>query len=196
MTAEITMTPPPRARLVLQVAGAFVAAAVIAVLVVLPAEYRIDPTGFGRLTGLINISGPQEIVVETRTDAPVEIDHPSDVPFRTDVVEITVPPLTENFGALEYKVSMDAGDSISYSWTAPKELLYEFHGHTPEDENGNIEVMNYRKATATESHGTLHAPITGIHGWFWGNSTLEPVTVELHLSGYYKLEPGIIAMER
>ena len=44
--------PPSRKSLLLITGGGFLAAAVIAVLFVLPAEMHVDPTGFGRATGL------------------------------------------------------------------------------------------------------------------------------------------------
>jgi hypothetical protein len=36
-----------------------------------------------------------------------------------------------------------------------------------------------------QSHGTFVAPSTGIHGWFWENQSLEPVTIKLISSGFY-----------
>ena len=35
--------------------------------------------------------------------------------------------------------------------------------------------------------GTLTAPFPGIHGWYWENTTGEPVTVTLATAGYYNL---------
>jgi len=40
------------------------------------------------------------------------------------------------------------------------------------------------------------APIDGIHGWYFANAGMEPVMVELKLSGYYTLEPGVLEMTR
>jgi hypothetical protein len=47
------MPLPSSRKLAGSVAAAAVAAAAILVLLVLPAEYEIDPTGFGRLIGLV-----------------------------------------------------------------------------------------------------------------------------------------------
>lgn len=199
MTAEAIPAVPNRNRVIMQVVFAFVVAAALAVLVVLPAEYRLDLTGFGRLTGLDAISAPQQVVIETRTDVPLEIDRPSDIPFRSDTVMITVPPFTQDFGQLEYKISMNAGDTVVYSWTSDADLQYEFHGHTiATEDKPEIEVMNYRaEKVARSSNGTLTAPIDGIHGWYWAHSDFDnPVQVELKLSGYYTLGPGIIPMTR
>jgi hypothetical protein len=44
---------PSSRRLVRLVALAAVAAAVVLILLVLPAEYEIDPTGFGQMIGLV-----------------------------------------------------------------------------------------------------------------------------------------------
>lgn len=35
------------------------------------------------------------------------------------------------------------------------------------------------------SKGTLIAPFTGVHGWYWKNSTGAPLTVLLRASGFY-----------
>lgn len=62
----------------------------LTVLVVLPAEYGVDVTGFGNLTGLTTISAPSEIVVETKAAAPPEIAKVEAVPFREDTVTLEI----------------------------------------------------------------------------------------------------------
>ncbi|MGD9738010.1 MAG: hypothetical protein AB7O56_13475 [Bauldia sp.] len=187
--------PPGRRALLLQIGGAVVAASVVAVLFVLPAEYGIDPTGFGRMTGLDAIGGPTEIVVETIAAAPPEIAGVTETPFRTDTITIRVDAFPEP-DFLEYKVTMRAGDTLVYSWSAPQELYYEFHGHTlPTADDPAIEVMNYRTGQSVGGRGTLVAPIDGIHGWFFRNTTFQPIEVELTLAGFYELEPGIMPLE-
>lgn len=54
--------------------------------------------------------------------------------------------------------------------------------------------MNYVKGEGEQSSGTLTAPLEGIHGWYFANPQFEPVTVELTLAGFYRLEPGIIGV--
>lgn len=198
MTAELPHLVPSRKTLLFQLGGSAVVAAVIAVFVVLPAEYQIDPTGFGALTGLDRISAPPEIIVETRMIAPPEIVRTHETPFRTDTVSITVGALREQFGELEYKITMAAGDSVSYAWRASGPIYYEFHGHTQATpENPVIEVMEYQTDEATEAFGTLTAPRDGIHGWYFANSAFdESVVIELTLSGYYELAPGIVPLEQ
>lgn len=181
-------------RLGLQVAGALALGTALTVLVVLPAEYGIDPTGFGALTGLDRLSQPQEIVIETRATAPSEIAAVEPLPFRRDVVTIPVGALGESLGAVEYKVTMAAGQTLVYSWKATAPVVYEFHGHTTPADGGPVEVMNYLQGRAEEGHGTLTAPIDGIHGWYFANPAFEAIAVELTLAGFYRLEPGIIGI--
>lgn len=79
-----------------------------------------------------------------------------------------------------------------YSPRASKPIVFEFHGHTQPTDGTLIEVMDYVKGLADQSNGTLTAPIDGIHGWYFANPEFEPVTVELKMAGFYRLEPGII----
>lgn len=198
MTAPSLSTPamPDRGRLLRLMAGAFIVATGAAVLFVLPAEYGIDPTGFGTLAGLTAIKGPRETVVETRLLAPAEVARTSPLPYRTDVVRIRIGPMRENWNGLEYKITMKAGDSLVYSWSAPGEVYYEFHGHTAATPDApDITVMNYSQGTAAEANGALTAPMDGIHGWYFQNTGFEAVEVELHLAGYYQLEPGLLTIE-
>jgi len=198
MTVPAPRNGPRAARLALPIAGAAAAAAVIAGVFVLPAEYGIDPTGLGTALGLTRISAPQEVTVETRFTAPPEIATLRERAFRTETVEIEVNPFSINYGALEYKVSMNEGDVLLYSWTSDQPLIFEFHGHTIDDDTGApIEVMDYVAGEGTSANGTLVAPIDGIHGWYFANSAFDdPAHVQLTLSGYFELEPGVIDLER
>lgn len=51
----------PRATLFVMVAVAILVATAITVCFVLPAEFRIDPTGVGRATGVIRLAGPKKM---------------------------------------------------------------------------------------------------------------------------------------
>ena len=49
-------------------------------------------------------------------------------------------------------------------------------------------AQSYEKKSATsQASGTLTAPFSGIHGWFWENTTDQPITVTLTASGFYNL---------
>jgi hypothetical protein len=107
--------------------------------------------------------------------------------YRNDVIEIPLDAL----GELEYKLGLNAGDSIVYQWDASglekPELLYaEFHGHT-EPVNNVGDLMFYRKANGATERGVLTAPFTGIHGWYLKNEAEKPIVVRLKVAGFYEL---------
>lgn len=195
MSTLSNCTPPARRRL-LQVTGAAVlGAAAVFTLLVLPAEFGKDPTGFGRLSGLTRLSqtGPAEEVVA----APAGDQAPARFParaYRSDVVEIRLNTMDAGLGGedLEYKVRMSKGDTLVYDWVVtgidkPAEFFADFHGETPP--NPKVQVVEYRRATGLTSHGSLTAPMDGIHGWYLQNQSSKPVTVRLRLSGFYDLVP-------
>ena len=186
-------TPTTR-QLGLQVAGAALLGTLLTVLVVLPTEYGLDPTGFGALTGLIKLSAPPEVVVETAFTAPPEIARAEPIPFRQDVITVPIGAFGRTLGATEYKVTLQEGQTMVYSWRASVPILFEFHGHTTPTDGSPAEVMDYSKGTADRANGALTAPLDGIHGWYFANPTFEDVTVELTMAGYYTLEPGLIGI--
>lgn len=180
------------------VVGSVLAAVLATVLFVLPVEYGVDPTGFGRATGLLQLKAPAEIKVETRLSAPPEVAKVHSLPFRSDVIEIEVPPFSQNYGQIEYKVTMQAGDALTFSWKSDLPVIYEMHGHTMAGHEGDdIVVMDYVAGQGAEMHGQLVAPIDGIHGWYFANSVLDdPTKIEIRLSGYYELAPGLMVLSR
>ena len=107
--------------------------------------------------------------------------------MRSDTIEIPMPA----FGRLEYKLGMQEGDTIVYSWTAdldnPDMLYAEFHGHTEAEPGGEGTVMFYRKAEGGAERGALSAPFSGIHGWYLENRSSAAVVVRLEVSGFYEL---------
>ena len=186
-----TAQPPSRRRLALFTGGALVAATVIVVGFILPAEFQIDPTGFGKATGLYKLGTPQPktVAVSAGTTTPT---HEYPTAFRSDYVDI---PLAATGDELEYKVRMKPGDSYVYSWSvdgvpSPEEFYYDFHGETPAGPGvPEAKVVEYKQATGVRANGTLVAPIAGVHGWYFQNQSEKPVMVKLKLSGFYELVP-------
>lgn len=193
--------PLSRAALLATVAAALAGASAITVLFVLPAEMQIDPTGFGRWSGLVRMGDAAM--------APAATDSPDETPlspgtafypaaFRSHVVEIRLESSDRGPRArseLEYKVAMKAGGSLVYSLTVeglsdPEEFYFDFHGEGAPPPGGTRPVIaEYRQATGSESHGVLVAPMTGVHGWFLQNQSAGAITVRLRLSGFYDLVP-------
>jgi len=194
----------PKSQLWWMVLGALLVATVIVVCFVMPAEYRIDPTGIGRLTGVIRLAGAKTVSA-SEVQAPPDASGATgaavryyDAGYRADFVDI---PLRSGEMAipgseLEYKVRMKAGQTLAYSWTVvgienPEEFYFDFHGEAPAKEPGaEATVVEYRQATGTASSGTLVAPFDGVFGWYLQNQSVKPVVVHLKISGFYDLVPA------
>jgi hypothetical protein len=181
---------PSRGGLLLRLAIAALVGAVLTVCVIMPAEYRKDPTGFGKLTGLIALATPtvaKPAADAAPADGKAAETSPSknawfyDTEYRTDTVKIPLGP----DGELEYKVEMKAGESMVYSWAVDRGMVYyDFHG----DPNDPKRSLRYREEQEnTKSNGTFVAPFEGIHGWFWLNLTGEKQVITLKMSGFYRL---------
>ncbi|HWA21946.1 MAG TPA: hypothetical protein VG735_06080 [Caulobacterales bacterium] len=189
--------PPSPKKLLLITGGGFLAAIVIAVLFVLPVEYQIDLTGFGRASGLSKLAGPKVMAVENTAAAGAAGAQFYPTPYRNDVIEIPLASadVDPSKSELEYKVRMKTGDSFVYSWTVtglknPEEFYYDFHGEQPAGpENPEAKVVEFKQATGMDSNGTLVAHIPGVHGWYLQNQSVGPVVVHLKLSGFYELVP-------
>lgn len=197
----------PRRTLYRMLGVAVIAASLIVVLFVLPAEFGIDPTGFGRATGIAGLAAPEVEAVappwETGTagaNAASEgavADYYA-APLRSDFVDI---PLAASGSItreneLEYKVRMKAGATLVYAWSVPgvpnpEELYFDLHGEADaKDAAGEPKIVQYRQATGTQSSGMLVAPLDGIFGWYLQNQSTQPVVVHLKLSGFYDLVPA------
>jgi hypothetical protein len=112
--------------------------------------------------------------------------------YRTDAIDV---PIKANKGALEYMIQMKAGDTVVYSWEVlgssnPQSFHTEFHGHTETTPGQAGDLMFYEKAAGASANGALIAPFVGIHGWYWQNDSEAPVTVRLHMAGFYELIAG------
>jgi hypothetical protein len=204
MSEESPSTAPASSkRLVMGSIAAVAVAIVLLVTVVLPAQYGIDPTGVGRLTGLTSLSsagmqtfeitdviGGNEVI---RTVEIPDAGEPTPLPnpavfqqsataARTETLEIPIGPFEET----EVKVVMDAGKMILFSWGVSEGDIYsDYHGHDPE--LGSEFWVRYREQMEGSSgEGSLVAPFGGEHGWYWVNYNEHPVVVTLTVSGFYE----------
>jgi hypothetical protein len=156
--------------LLIRVLASLAAALVIAFGFILPAEYQIDPTGFGKITGLTKM-GQNAVTATTAA-------HSYNEAFRNDRISLTLFPGMD----YEYKVHMKEGEAFVYSWNAQGVYEYDFHGE-PDTDPGN--AVSYKAGNAAESHGSLIAPFEGIHGWYWKNNTEKPMEIKLMMAGVY-----------
>jgi hypothetical protein len=171
---------PSRQGLLLRVGGSLCAAAVIVIGFILPAEYHIDPTGFGRLTGLVRMSQTPASAAGNGAAVNTTAAHTYSKPFRTDEVDLSLVP----GDSYEYKVRMKAGETLLYSWKASEPLEFDFHGESDKDPDN---AVSYTTGNAAESDGSLIAPVQGIHGWYWKNNGKKIAEIHIKMSGQYEL---------
>jgi hypothetical protein len=189
MSSERVVVAPSRKTLFTVLGGGLIAASAILVGFVLPAEYRIDPLGIGKATGLLQLSGPEHVEVALpAADSSGSLARFYPVAFRTDTVDIPLSAAGDETDDLEWKVRMHSGGTLVYSWSvdAPAEEFYsDMHGESaPAPE---VKVVTYRKGAGIASNGAIVAPFDGIHGWYLQNQAERPVVVHLKLSGFYEM---------
>ena len=186
--------PPSKGRLGLLTAGGLVVASLITVCAVLPAEFHMDPTGFGKATGLMGLSAAPETTsapasAAAKPGAPQILAREYPAPFRTDTIDI---PLKAE-GEIEYKVKMKAGQTLIYSWSVaapPEEFYSDFHSQEWPQKGPKEVVVSHKVGVGVGGNGAMTAPFDGIHGWYLQNQSEKPVTVHLKISGFYDLLPG------
>ena len=200
----MTDTPPPRSTTLRNLALSLLAAAVLLVLFVLPAEYGMDPTGLGGKLGLTALKKPdaaptqtvtlQDVVGGNERLTTVEVgDGRKPVPLPNPAVSQLqdAAPVTETkkiyLGVddkTEIKAQLKKGKMIVYSSSVDGGKVYvDFHGHDPS--LGDKFWVRYEEADGIEGRsGSLVAPFEGQHGWYWMNVSDKPVTITLTVTGF------------
>jgi hypothetical protein len=156
---------------------ALVAAAIILITLVLPAEYGIDPLGTGAATGLIGLSQATPPPIVASEDGPVRTQ-PAD--YRVDTRQFTLEPFG---GYVEYKYELEPGAAMVYTWSATGVVNFDFH--TEPEGLPPSASDSFERGTASEGRGSYVSPYAGIHGWFWENDEEDVVTVTVTTAGFY-----------
>lgn len=170
---------PDKATLGLATLFALFVAGCVLLLFVLPAEFGIDPTRVGHLTGVSRLYGSGgELDLGDRLGT---VHNPEPGAPRNDTVTITLDGLGFD---TEYKFHLDANQSMLYSWTATDNVEFDFHGE-PDNPSKPGEFSSYDASQGLNGSGSFQAPFTGRHGWYFRNIGPEPVTITLHTWGYY-----------
>lgn len=188
---------PSSAQLIRSTVIALLAAVVILVTVVLPAEYGIDPTRIGSVLGLTEMGEiKSQLAEEAENDhhSTLSGERPSvlialfglivtparaeEAPAWRDEISFTLTPGE----GIEWKLVMDEGSKAQYAWVAEGgRVNFDLHGH------GGGKRVNYEKGRGqTDGAGDITAPFAGNHGWFFRNRDQQDVTVKLQLRGDYK----------
>jgi hypothetical protein len=173
-TAEAT---PSKGTLAKATAVALVVAAIVLVTIVLPAEYGIDPLGFGAATGLIGLSQTTPPPIVASESGPVR---PQPADYKVDTRQFSLEPFG---GYVEYKYELEASETMLYTWTATGPVNFDFH--TEPEGLPPSASESFERGTASEGRGSYVAPYAGIHGWFWENDEEEVVTVTVTTAGFY-----------
>jgi len=151
-------------------------AILVYVAIILPAEFNKDPTGIGKLLGLTVLSEPAPVVNDN------EIKQQTGAGFQSNEVEVIVPAGR----GVEYKFQLSKYENLTYEWITNGESLYfDFHGEPDGDTSGYFE--SYTIATANEMKGSMTVPFDGSHGWYWKNTSDQPVKVLLKTQGNYQI---------
>jgi len=187
---------------------AAVAAIVLLVAVVLPAEYGVDPTGIGRVLRMTEMGEiKQQLAAEAAADAaaapaaPAQADgatgmatanaaQPSTPAPAPAPVAAAAPkiewrdemPVTLTPGeGTEIKLKMVQGAKVQYSWGVEGgQVNFDTHGDAP---GKSISYEKGRGVAADE--GILEAAFTGNHGWYWRNRGNANVKLILRTRGDY-----------
>ncbi|WP_299203160.1 hypothetical protein [uncultured Amphritea sp.] len=168
---------------------AIAGALVLLVVIILPAEYGLDPTGLGKQLGLTILSvDPSEVAINAQSktmDTPLNAYVPpvwiGSSPFRSDEVSMTLKP---GKGA-EIKARMKSGENFVFNWKAQGGDLY-FDMHGEKIDAGDEFTSYWLERSRSSASGSFEAPFDGTHGWYWKNNGTEMVTVFLEISGFYE----------
>jgi len=181
-----TETTHARERIAVAAGAALLAAGLILVMFILPAEYGVDPLGTGARFGLVElgVTGQQVQALSEASGAAADkatTIASQDREFKEETVEFKIVPRE----GMEYKYRLDKGEALLYSWKATGRVSYEFHAEPDGAPRGYAET--YEKGQGSETSGTLTAPFPGIHGWYWENPGDGEVTVTLKAAGFYNM---------
>lgn len=152
--------------------------AVITLLtIILPAEYNIDPTGIGQTLGLTVFNNVKAEMTPSLLSEKVS----EKTKWTSETIEIMVPALS----GVEYKFTMQQYQKLSYEWVTNGTALYfDLHGEPKGDTTGYFE--SYAIATVKGMEGSFTTPFSGVHGWYWKNTSNAPVIVQLTVKGEFK----------
>lgn len=156
-----------------------IAAGIILLLFVLPAEYGKDPTGLGSRLGVLNMS-----VEDGSNNKPK-----SHTRFEQSLEFLETEIVLEEDGQVEYKFELQKGHSVNYQWNVSGGDVYaDLHGHTPgpSGEVGDEILVQYLESEEeNRAIGQFTAPFAGEHGWYFYNLERGSVTISIKASGIW-----------
>lgn len=199
--ATATTPPPSRDEVVRALVTAASVAIVLAIVVVLPAERGVDPTGLGRVLGLTAMGEAKramdadahapttpEVITTLVAPAPSasssalapSVSASSTNPgVRADVTKVKLRPNQ----SIEVKLAMSEGNRVTFAWSLDRgRVSYDLHA----DRVAGSYHSYKKEKVATSDKGELVAAFDGYHGWFWRNRSPDELTITLETSGAYR----------
>lgn len=188
-------------------------AVIILILIVLPAEYNIDITGFGRLTGLTKLvevkdtESTQEDVTTLSNDdyekARQELLSKTSFDTNKGVKkdDVVVTPVAKNTDDKvltkiyslgprqdkEIKFKMNKGDKTDFTWSTTQTVYLDQHGEPTTPEGSKFLPFKSTKTGKYQRDSwTIIAEFTGTHGWYWRNLSNETIQIELTMKGQFE----------
>ncbi|MBA4782016.1 MAG: transmembrane anchor protein [Rhizobiales bacterium] len=205
---------PSTAQLIKSTILALIAAAIILVTIVLPAEHAVDPTGIGRMLKLTEMGEiRQQLAAEAEADRLRDQQSPQ-VPaiapsgekrssLLTILAHLVVSPaaasdrivVAQAAKAEELTIVLKPTEGVEYKMTMVKGAQVRFTwtvagGVVNYDMHGTPVGGGKESSYKAErgvggQEGTLTAGFDGTHGWFWRNRGTQPVTITLKVEGAY-----------
>lgn len=205
---------PSSAALLRSTILAIIGAAIILVVVVLPSEYGIDPTGVGRVLGLTEVG---EIKIQLATEAEadrrlradaeqmgsveatIEAPRPS-AQSTQGVVASDASASSESASSVELEKRSDEvaielapgeGTEVKLVMNAGDQADFEWTANGgllnyDQHGDGGGRKISYEKGRSVPGDsGVIEAAFDGYHGWFWRNRTDVVVKLTLRTSGAY-----------
>lgn len=193
---------PTSAQLIKSTIYAAIAAIVILVTVVLPAEYGIDPTGVGGVIGLSEMGEIKtQLAEEAEADRLLDLQNIGAIEEQSSFIggvfglivgaahaQMTDVEWTDQYtvtlapgDGIEVKLVMVEGAEAEFLWVTENGVVnFDLHG------DGGGQNISYERARAVPgAEGILTAAFSGNHGWFWRNRDDQNVTVTLYVRGDY-----------
>ncbi len=188
---------PSTSQLLKSTGVAAIVAGVLLAIVVLPAEYGVDPTGVGSVLGLTQMGRIKMQLAQEAVTGAAPLPAPSEAPASVPVSSIPQQRATSSAPSIaqdeitfqlapnashEIKLVMEKDASVRYAWfTDGPGVNYDTHADAP-----GISYHGYSKGVNEDRlEGDLKAAFKGSHGWFWRNRGGQAVTVTLQVRGDY-----------
>jgi hypothetical protein len=183
---ESKLEAPSKSALAKATGIALLVALLLLFTAILPAEYGFDPLKTGSLLGLTGISQTPEVkkgAVPTPAPGKTGVYTAEPRIYKVESEDFTLRPGE----GMEMKYHMQKGAEMVYGWKADAPLAYEFHGEPDQKPNKDY-FESYElndKAGKDAMYGSFTAPTTGIHGWFWHNTSKKEVSFHLTVAGFF-----------